>query len=57
MEPIRTVPTPGAISSIDEEELPTGTEPTHPEATPPFVEGERPASEPATELLLETTPQ
>lgn len=54
MDPIRTVPKPNTISSIDGEDIPDGAEPDHPEADAPLQEGDRPESEPKTDLLLET---
>ena len=47
---------PGQISSIDGEDLPEGEQPTYPEATPPFIEGDRPETEPDTSLVLDVHP-
>lgn len=54
MEPVRTVPKPDTISSIDGEEIPEGEAPDYPEADAPLQEGDRPETEPKTDLLLET---
>lgn len=54
MEPIRTVPKPNTISSIDGEDIATGPEPGYPEADAPLMDGSRPETEPSTPLLLDT---
>jgi len=56
MENIRNAVLPGQISSVDGEDIPTGDLPDHPEATPDVVEGERPSTEPDTELVLDIKP-
>jgi hypothetical protein len=54
MDPVRTVPKPNTVSSIDGEDIPDGPEPDHPEADAPIMEGDRPETEPKTDLLLDT---